>query len=357
MGFDAGDFPLVDDIGSFPLPDYADKQQFKKFYWNCYDAIIRGFKGKIRQNRGINGNVVLPIEDSFALKLQSGLDIATYPRHWDMHTPFLQPIKKYEEEPYNIDPTKAKVIEMEILHQSAKSYYEDTGKKLHVRCCITGALELFLKEHGFGVYKDIALNLADSINKFAKNSIYNSKYIETTVICIDEPSIGIVSYSGVDDSDITEILEKETKGLDSEVHIHLHNLNKAEIALNCHNIDVITAEYANDQSHVIERALLEKYDKFIRVGICRTNLDYLIAKRIEDGVNPRQFDSIVGIRSMIDAKKRIKKRFRESMKHYEDRLKYVGPDCGLISWQYQDVAFDLLKRVVDCVAEEKKKRK
>lgn len=351
MEIDDERYPLVDDIGSFPLPDYADEIQFKKFYWNCYRAITRGFIDKMRNNRGVNGNVIIPIEDSFALKLESGLDIATYPRHWDMHTPFIKPIKEYEEEPYRIQPDKARVIEMEILRQSAKEYYENTGRKLRVRCCITGALELYLNEHGFSVYKDIAMNLADSINTFAKNAIFNTKYMETPVLSIDEPSIGIVSYTGIDDADITEILSRESRDLDAEVHIHLHEVNKAQIALNCDNIDVLTVEYANDQTHVIDKHRLEVYDKYIRVGICRTNLDYLIAQKIESGANPRQFDSIDCIRQMIDSKDRIKNRLRESLSRYDDRLKYVGPDCGLISWQYQDVAFDLLRRVVDSVKE------
>ena len=170
-------FPLIDDIGSFPLPEYAIPSRFKKYYWDVYKAIVGGLKrNMIMEHRGLRINVIQPIIDSFKRKIESGLDIASYPRHWDMHTPFLTPIEGYPSEPYLIEPSKARVIEVDIIREYARDYYKSTGTKLRARVCITGALELFLKSKGSFVYKDIAINFAKSINNFVKNSLYHDEF-------------------------------------------------------------------------------------------------------------------------------------------------------------------------------------
>lgn len=342
-------YPIIDDIGSIPFPDYVNVEQFKKLYWDAYKAIISGDQDNMKSNRGLNYNIIKPIVDSFKLKLECGLEIPTYPRHWDMHTPFLNPIESYAIEPFLIEPSKARIIEVDIIKDYAKEYYESTGNRIKCRVCVTGALELYLKKMGYAVYKDIALNFAKSVNHFIQNSIFNTKYFETPIISIDEPCIGIITYNLISDDDITDIIEVESAGISAEIQIHLHSLIKSHVALNCKNIDVLTCEYASNKHYIIPRKLLEEYDKYIRVGVTRTNVSNIMADRIEEGMNPKVFETTEGLISIIDSTERIKKRYKEALKQYSDRFKYVGPDCGVIGWYNHEVVSELFKRTVQAV--------
>ena len=61
-----------------------------------------------------------------------------------------------------------------------------------------------------------------------------------------------------------------------------------------------------------------------------------------------------GMKTLIDSKERIQKTLLNALNHYGDRLKYVGPDCGLSGWTPPSIAFELLKRVHDVIEEVKK---
>lgn len=345
-------YPIIDDIGSIPLPEYVNINNFKRVYWDTYRAIISGInKEQIKTHRGLRAHVILPILDSFKLKLDCGLEIPSYSRHWDMHTPFLKPINDYSKEPFLIEPSKARIIEVDIIKEYAKHFYHSTGRKIRCRVCITGALELYLKAKGHTVYKDIAINLAKSVNSFLKNSLFKGKYFEVPLISIDEPSIGLITFNRISDNDITDILEVESSHLNAEIQVHLHSLIKSDIVLNCKNIDVLTCEYASNQNQTIPRNKLDEADKYIRVGVTRTNVSKLIADAIEEGANPRQFESNEGLLSIIDLKERIQKRYKEAVKLYGDRFKYVGPDCGVIGWHSHQVVSALYRRTVQAIKE------
>lgn len=341
--------PILDDVGSFPLPDFSQEDTFKKNYWEAYKAILSGFD--VTKHRGLSSFIVKPIEESMKRKIQSGMEIINYPQHMDMWEQFLKPIEDYETEPFLINPEKANVIEMKILSDFAKDYYEKTDVKLKLKACVTGPLELYLKKLGFSVYKDMGINLAKSVNSFMKKAIINEKYIETAIVSIDEPSIGLVTFNQITNDELTEILETSAAGLNADVQIHLHSLNAYQLALNTKSINILTCEYASNQKNVIPKKDLDDYDKFIRVGVSRTNLNGIMADEIEKGRDSREFETDEGLLSIIDSKEQIQKRYREAIERYGDRLKYVGPDCGLKSWGSQDVAYNHLKRTVEAVKE------
>ena len=269
----------------------------------------------------------------------------------DWKSPFLNPIEKYSKDPFLIEREKAKIIEVEIIRTFAKELYKSTGKKTKCRIPVTGALELYLRVKGHTVYKDIALNFARSVNRFIKNSMFNEKYFETPLISIDEPSIGIITYNQISDDDITDILEVESSGINAEIQIHLHSLTKSSVVLKSQNIDILTCEYASNTSQKIPKKRLEEVDKFIRVGVTRTNISNIIADKIEKGEDPKKFETTEGLISIIDSKARIQKRYKEAVNHYGGRLKFVGPDCGVIGWQNHDVVRVLFKRTVEAIKE------
>ena len=80
--------------------------------------------------------------------------------------------------------------EVHLINQQAKELSEEFGKKIQLRVSIFGPLEQYLHEVGTTAYSDVLDGFAETISRFAKNSILNSKYIETKVVSIDEPSFG-----------------------------------------------------------------------------------------------------------------------------------------------------------------------
>ncbi|MBN1217128.1 MAG: hypothetical protein JXA99_17035 [Candidatus Lokiarchaeota archaeon] len=342
-------FPLYDDVGSYPLPEYIDNKTFNQFYWTAYKAIIN--KAEISEHRGIQNYFITPVINSFKQKLEAGVEIINYPQHMDMYNQFLIPLADYELEPNLIDPKGAIIPEVRVIKEFAKEYYEKNEEKLKLKICITGPIDLYIKKHDFTIYKDLAINLSQSINNFIKNSIIDQKYLETSIIAIDEPSLGFIDIVNINDDDIIDIFDRCFEGINSKIdtQIHLHSLKKAQLALESKKINVLTCEYASDKTNTIPKNNLDKYDKFIRVGITRTNIDGIIGENIDIGTSWDSLKSIEGTLKLIDSKERIKHCFKDALIHYDDRLKYIGPDCGLSGWKPPEVAYELLKRTKDVI--------
>jgi len=200
----------------------------------------------------------------------------------------------------------------------------------------------------------MAYNFAKSVNAFIKNSLYNTKYLKTAIVSIDEPSFGYVDVVNVNDDDIIGIFDKCLEGVDVTSQIHLHTLNRATIPLQTKNMDVLTCEYASDNSNVISKKDLDQYDKFMRVGITRTNINSLMAEALDSGVSQEDVKSFEGTMNLIDPKERIEKNLIDALKHYRDRLRFVGPDCGLSGWYPPQVAYELLHRTYEVIEKVKK---
>jgi len=348
------EFPRFDDVGSFPLPDNVDIERYRKFYWVAYKAFINKNETDILEHTGINNYFINPFLNSFQLKLKAGVEIINYPQHLDMYNQFLKPISEYETDPGLINPQNAFIPEMFILKNFAKDYYEETGNPLDVKICVTGPLELYIKKHNFTVYLDLALNFARSVNSFIKSSLVNDKYIKTSVVAIDEPSFGYVDMFNINNDDIINIFDKSLEGIDTTIQIHLHTLNKAILPMQTKKIDVLTCEFASDSSNKIPKKELDQYDKFIRVGITRTNIDNIIAEKLDLGKSIDDFKTLSGKLSLIDPVERIRKNLLTAMELYGDRLKFIGPDCGLGGWEHPQIAFELLHRTKEVIEQVKK---
>ncbi len=345
------EFPQFDDVGSFPLPDYIDLDKFKQFYWTGYKGIVNN--ADIFENRGIYNFFIHPFLQSFQLKLNAGVEIINYPQHMDMYTQFLKPIEDYEVEPSLIDPKKAIIPELFVLDRFAKDYYERTGNALKLKVCITGPIELYIKKHGFTIYPDLALNFAKSLNTILKQSIKNTKYLQNSVISIDEPSFGYVDLFNIEEDALIKAFDKTVEGIDAIIQIHLHTLKKYSIPIQTKNIDVLTCEYASDHSNIIPKNDLEKHDKFIRVGITRTNINSIMAEKLDAGTPLDELKTFEGTMNLIDSKEFIKKNLLFALEHYGDRLKFVGPDCGLKGWNPPQVAYELLHRTYEVIKDVK----
>ncbi|MGQ4875205.1 MAG: hypothetical protein ACP6IY_14155 [Promethearchaeia archaeon] len=344
-------FPKYDDVGGFPLPEYVDKEAFEQFYWAAYRALINDVE--VFSHKGIYNYFIHPLLESLKMKINAGVEIVNYPQHIDMYTQFLKPIEDYEIKPSLIDDKQAIIPEVKIIEEYAKREYEKNGIQLELKICITGPIDLYAKKHGFSIYTDLALNLSESIRRFIKNSLINNKYMKTVLVSLDEPSFGYIDLLNVENDDLINIYDKCLEGINISSQIHLHTLNRADIPLQTKNIECLTCEYASNKSNIIPKKELEKYDKFIRVGIARTGIDNIIAENLEKGKTWDELKTVDGLISLIDNKEVIKKNLLDALELYGERLKYIGPDCGVKGWSPPKVAFELLKRVAMVISEVK----
>src|SRR6056297_804069 len=179
---------IFDDIGSFPLPDDVSK-----------DWIMNKFaEGKD------DDELSALLKNAFRMKIDAGVQVPTYPQYQDMNEQFLSVIRDPEncDDPFKVKQDAARIMELESIEPVAKAYMEETGDKLDIRVCVTGPLELYLKEFGGTEYVDILNIFGESMDNFVKNSLSNAKNFNIRTVSIDEPSIGINPQVMFDDDQL-----------------------------------------------------------------------------------------------------------------------------------------------------------
>jgi 5-methyltetrahydropteroyltriglutamate--homocysteine methyltransferase len=243
-----------------------------------------------------------------------------------------------------VDQDKAILPEVHLINQQAKVLSEEFGKKIQLRVSVFGPLEQYLHEVGKTAYADVLDGFAETIRRFAKNSILNNKYIETKVVSIDEPSFGFNNIQATPDL-ICEVLEKAFDFQGATRQIHLHSASGVHDLLSVKNLDVLSFEYAASPSNIeaVPKRLLENSDKQIRVGVSRTDIDSILAELYEKGIAKPSAEQL------IEPEETIKKRYNVAKEKYGDRMTFTGPDCGLGSWPSQEAAQFLLEQTVKAV--------
>jgi 5-methyltetrahydropteroyltriglutamate--homocysteine methyltransferase len=334
---------LVDDVGSFPLPSYVDRNTFNRAYDLARQAIIEG--RDVMKDDFLSSKFCKIVIDSFKKKCAAGLDVINYPQHYDMYRQFAEPIHGVMKEgTYVVDEKQAFIPEMHVINEAARGLSEELGRRVMLRACITGPMELYLKEVGTVPYKDILLMFAETVRRFAGNSILNSKYVKTEAVSLDEPSFGFQDISADRDT-VLEVLENafDFKGVTKQ--IHLHSSSRVSDLLDVENVDVLAFEYAASPRNIesLSRQMLDKADKQMRVGVSRTDIDSIAAELYDKGV------AMPTATQMVESEDTIRKRFMAAKEKYGDRMTFTGPDCGLGGWPTQEAAQLLLKRTVDAV--------
>lgn len=334
---------LVDDVGSFPLPSYADRNTFNRAYDLARQAIIEG--RDVMKDDFLSSKFCKIVIDSFKKKCAAGLDVINYPQHYDMYRQFAEPIHGVMKEgTYVVDEKQAFIPEMHVINEAARGLSEELGRRVMLRACITGPMELYLKEVGTVPYKDILLMFAETVRRFAGNSILNSKYVKTEAVSLDEPSFGFQDISADRDT-VLEVLENafDFKGVTKQ--IHLHSSSRVSDLLDVENVDVLAFEYAASPRNIesLSRQMLDKADKQMRVGVSRTDIDSITAELHDKGV------AMPTATQMVESEDTIRKRFMAAKEKYGDRMTFTGPDCGLGGWPTQEAAQLLLKRTVGAV--------
>ncbi|WP_298682402.1 methionine synthase [uncultured Methanomethylovorans sp.] len=329
---------IFDDIGSYPLPQGVTKEWVQKAFSKHSE------REKLFQI----------INAAFQQKVDAGVEAPTYPQYQDMNEQFLSVIRDPEntEEPFKVKEKAARILELEAVQPAAQMYMQSHGEKQNTRVCVTGPLEMYLKEFGGTEYTDILYLLAESVDRFLKNSIENSGYLNISVVSIDEPSIGINPQVMFDDDELIQALKIATrsahrKGID--VQIHLHSPLHYKLACDTSQINVIGVESAGHPSYLdlIDKRVLDESDSFLRVGIARTDISNLVSVLNDKyGTNvwkdPSRLQEIV---TGLETPDVIAKRLEKAYSIFGERIKYVGPDCGLGSWPSQQIASQLLQNV------------
>ncbi len=332
---------LVDDIGSFPLPIGIKRQDYAKAYELARESINKGEDPT--EDLFVKKTFYDTVVESFKTKLATGLDIVNFPQAFSGLRQVGDAVHDaMTNGSFVVDEKKAFLPEIYVLNKEAKQLSEEFNKKILLRVSIFGPIEQYLHEVGATAYPDVLDGFAQTINRFAKNSILNSKYIETKVISIDEPSLGHSSFTGTPEQ-IKETLEKAYDFQGPIRQIHLHFASGIRDLLTVKGLDVLSFEYAASPKNIdaVAKDMLNTADKQIRVGIARTDIDSIWAELFEKGITNPQADQIV---EPLEA---MKKRFKFAKEKYGERMTFTGPDCGLGSWPSQEAAALVLKRSVE----------
>ena len=335
--------PLVDDIGSFPLPLEVNRETFEKAYQLARDALVDGKDA--RKDLFLLKNFCQVTVDSFKRKLSTGLDVVNYPQQYDGLKQIGDVIHKaMANGSFLVEENQAFLPEVHLINEEAKDLSEEFGYTIPLRVSIFGPLEQYLSEVGTTPYSDVLESFAETIRRFAKNSILNSKYIKTEVVSIDEPSFGFLNLTAESDV-IIKVLEKAFNFQGVVRQMHLHSASRLPDMLEVKNIDVLSFEYAGSPKNIeiVSQKMLEEADKQIRVGVSRTDIGSIMAELNDKGVAKPTIDQLV------ESERAIKKRYLIAKQKYGDRMTFTGPDCGLGGWPSQEAAQLLLKRTVAAI--------
>lgn len=334
---------LVDDVGSFPLPPHMNRELYDEAYRAARKAITEGKQpAKDEQLLSSFKEVVV---DSFRKKAETGLDVVNYPQHYDMHLQLADAVREsMNDGTYQVSAERAVLPELQLLNGEAKRLCEEIGRKVQLRVCMMGPVELYMKEIGSVIHKDILQVFAENVKRFAENAVLDSKYVQTAAVSLDEPSFGFQDIF-TDRETIINAFETAFSFSGATRQIHLHSPSKITDLLSVKNIDVVSIEYAASPRNVdsVSKAMLEKADKYVRVGVSRTDINSITAELYEKGITKPTAEQLV------EDEKAIRKRFETAKTKYGDRMTFTGPDCGLGGWPTQEAAQLLLARTVKAV--------
>jgi 5-methyltetrahydropteroyltriglutamate--homocysteine methyltransferase len=326
---------LFDDIGSYPLPAGRRKEWIKLAFANpesykdeLYEIII----GAMWQ------------------KISAGVEVPNYPQFQNMITQFSEHIMDdgKTEAPLLIKEKEAKMPEMDPLAELAVGYREKEGKKLKVRICVTGPIELYYNLFTPPVYIDLLSPLAKSVGRFIKHAVEGAQNYDVICVSIDEPSMGLDPR--IEEEGIITALELASEyafrlGIDTQ--IHLHSPIFYETVCQVEGIKVIGMESAANPSllALIDKDQLDEYDKFLRIGVSRTDI-FSMAAEYDEIHHTNAFKDKGVLEAVVNEYNnpdKVKRRLEKAYSIFGDQIKYVGQDCGLGSFPNQELAYLVLK--------------
>jgi 5-methyltetrahydropteroyltriglutamate--homocysteine methyltransferase len=237
---------------------------------------------------------------------------------------------------------------MDPLAELAVGYREKEGKKLKVRICVTGPIELYYNLFTPPVYTDLLSPLAKSVGRFIKHAVEGAQNYDVVCVSIDEPSMGLDPR--IEEEGIITALELASEyasrsGIDTQ--IHLHSPIFYETLCQVEGIKVIGMESAANPSllALIDKDQLDEYDKFLRIGVSRTDI-FSMAAEYDEIHHTNAFKEKGVLEAVVNEYNnpdKVKKRLEKAYSIFGDQIRYVGQDCGLGSFPNQELAYLVLK--------------
>jgi hypothetical protein len=184
--------------------------------------------------------------------------------------------------------------------------------------------------------------LPNPVYRFAKNAI---KFENVKCISFDEPSLGIVP----DLQPEKELVERVySKKLGVDVQVHLHEPVFYEKFLGS-SIEIIGIESARniEKIYALDAEEISSAGKKLRIGVARTDIDCIIGQFNEKhGVDAWKNEELAELAiEEFESVKTIAERIRISSEKFGDLIKYIGPDCGMLSFPSQKTAMKLLENL------------
>jgi 5-methyltetrahydropteroyltriglutamate--homocysteine methyltransferase len=144
---------------------------------------------------------------------------------------------------------------------------------------------------------------------------------------------------------ILDVLEKAFSFAGATKQVHLHSSLNANDVLDVEGLDVVSLEFAASPKNLegLSKKALDEKDKYVRVGVARTDVDSIMAELYEKGIAKPTPDQLV------ESEETMRRRYDKAREKFGERLLFAGPDCGLGGWPTQETAELLLKRAVAAV--------
>lgn len=306
--------------------------------------------------------------DSFRDKLETGLSIPNYPQFRDMNEMFFElmsGLSKIENKYFFLEPADVLrgglIPEVEALRRNSRILSGRYGK-IKLKICVTGphTLSYFFGFRNCELFEDLARVLA----KIVAANTFREKEIEVVLVALDEPLLGtvddpLIEFGSEGRECLINALNRiyhEAKARGAKTIIHLHSTSNT-LFWNVEKLDVV-------ESHVGDliytspktRELLEEYDKFLKVGLCRTDFDKLVHDRVKAEFGEKLLsEKVAEIWRQIkvgeidpsyylEGVEIMKKRLKKALEMFDNRALYAGPECGLGGFPSYNCALEYLRR-------------
>lgn len=320
------------------------------------------------------------VVEGFVDKVETGIDVPTYPQFRDMNKMFFEMIEGVEKAKDGYIETNRlslkagvdQVPEVDVIRKNSQRIYERTDRHFRARICVTGPYTL----SSFFVYRDreIFQRLGDMISKIVENSIFDYKQGGVELVTVDEPVFGLQDDALIDyGSEGRETLRKAWKSVFDKVKskgilgcLHLHN-TADELFWEVDSLDIIES-HVGDPIYEMKKTQkqLEAIDKFLKASLCTLNFDGLIRNKIvatsgqgigEPVMNQKIAEVWKRINSgevdpkiFVDSIELMEKRLVQTIDRFGlERISYAGPECGLKGYPTYECAMECLRRVSSAV--------
>lgn len=316
------------------------------------------------------------VANSLLEKLQTGIEVPTYPQFRDMNEMFLDMIEGIDKikDGYidtgdlSVKSSKGIVPEVAVLQARSKDIGQEFGDSFRLRVCVTGPYTL----SSLFSYKDKSTftRLGEVLTRIVENCIFDNKYASVCLVAVDEPVFGLLDDPFLDrGSEARENLLKAWESMmqkaaskGAHTSLHLHNTSN-EMFWEIKSLNIIET-HVTDPFYLADRTkgLLESRDKFLNASISITDFDELVRANIVTNLGYRPTESAISEKiaeTWTELKQKqvdptiflenielMKKRLTAIIARVgRDRVLLAGTECGLNSFPTHNSALECLRRV------------